>query len=334
MLIVHGTRALARPLRSPAIAIGNFDGVHLGHQRLFERARAIADAQPASAGASAGADHGDGGPGHAAVLTFEPHPAKVLAPALAPRLITTPARKLALMAAAGPPGKPYLDVCVVEPFTRELAELTPEAFIDDILIGALGARALIVGHDFSFGKARRGDPALLAARAAQHGVSLEVVAPVSVDGMVASSTKVREFVLEGRMDGARLLLGRDFSLSGEVVRGAGRGRGLGIPTANLRVREELLPLTGVYAARAHVGGAVHQAVVNIGSNPTFVLEGALSVEAHLLDFGGDLYGEVLIVDLVQRLRGEERFPGAEALKVQIGHDIQRARELLRAGGGT
>ena len=121
MLIVHGTRALARPLRSPAIAIGNFDGVHLGHQRLFELARAIADAQPASAGAIAGADHGDGGPGHAAVLTFEPHPAKVLAPALAPRLITTPARKLALMAAAGPPGKPYLDVCVVEPFTRELA---------------------------------------------------------------------------------------------------------------------------------------------------------------------------------------------------------------------
>jgi len=317
MQIAHGTRALPA-LRHPAIAIGNFDGVHLGHQRLFAHARAAADA----------------GHGTACVLTFEPHPAKVLAPALAPHLITTPQRKLDLMAAAGAPdGRPLIDLCVVEPFTRELAELSPEAFIEDILIGRLTARVLVVGHDFTFGKARRGDTDLLSRRGAEFGVSVEVVPPVSVGGLVASSTKVREFVLEGRMEGARVLLGRDFSLTGEVVRGAGRGRGLGIPTANLRVREELLPHTGVYAAHAVLPDGRHQAVVNVGSNPTFVVDGNLSIEAHVLDWDGDLYGQVIELELATRLRGEERFAGPAALLAQIQLDIGRARELFARGGG-
>ena len=331
MDVFPGHRALGRRLREPAVAIGNFDGVHRGHQRLFEEIRRLAAARGAESVA----------------LTFQPHPAKLLAPAFAPPLICTPDCKLRRIAAAG------IDACVVEPFDAKLAAYSPTEFVDEVLAFALGAREIVVGHDFTFGKARAGDTRLLEQLGRSRGFALHVIAPVTVDGMVCSSTKVRQFVLEGRVEGAALLLGRDPEVVGTVMKGAGRGRAIGVPTANLRVETELLPAAGVYAGWAAIiapppGGsdqsrsgepvdataldnaARFKAAINLGSNPTFVdlgvapgvAPGALSVEVHLLDYPGeDLYGARLVVGFRRRLRAERRFSSVEALVAQIREDI-------------
>jgi riboflavin kinase/FMN adenylyltransferase len=307
--------ALARPL---AVAIGNFDGVHRGHQALIQAARARAAARPGPP------------PGAATALTFTPHPARVFAPALAPPLIMSLERRLELLAEAG------VEIAVVEPFTRELAAVEAEDFVRGVLADKLGARDVVVGYDFSFGRGRRGDPAMLARIGAERGLAVTVVPPVMADGLVCSSTKIREFALEGRVEGAALLLGRPFEVEGVVVRGAGRGRKLGVPTANVAVEGELLPRLGIYAGRARIldedgeraPGGGHRAAVSVGSNPTFVAGGGVSVEAHLLDWSGDLYGRRLRVELTARLRDEQRFESVEALVEQIEADIARVRALL------
>jgi riboflavin kinase/FMN adenylyltransferase len=292
-----------------ALAIGNFDGVHLGHQELVRVARERAAATGATAG----------------VLTFTPHPARVFAPALAPPLIVSLERRLELLGLAG------ADVAIVEEFTPALAAVEAEAFVRDILVRGLGARQVVVGWDFSFGRGRRGNPALLRDAGAALGLGVTVVPPVTVDGLVCSSTKVREFVLEGRVEGAALLLGRPAELQGVVVRGAGRGRGLGIPTANVTPEAELVPKVGIYAARAHVldaAGAIastHKAALSIGSNPTFVAAGAVTIEAHLLDFDADLYEKRLRIEVLHRLRDERRFDSVEALLAQIAVDVAETR---------
>jgi riboflavin kinase/FMN adenylyltransferase len=298
--------ALPSPL---ALAIGNFDGVHRGHQELVRAARGIA----ARLGGTAG------------VLTFDPHPARVFAPALAPPLIVSLERRLELLGAAG------AELAIVEAFTPALAAVEAEAFVRDVLVGGFGAREVVVGYDFSFGHGRRGTPALLGALGAGLGLGVTIVPPVTVDGLVCSSTKVREFVLEGRVEGAALLLGRPVELQGPVVRGAGRGRGLGIPTANVAPEGELVPRLGIYAARAlllDARGAVastHKAALSIGSNPTFVPAGAVVVEAHLLDFDGDLYGQRVRLEVLHRLRDERRFESVEALLAQIAADVAETR---------
>ncbi|HVX97791.1 MAG TPA: bifunctional riboflavin kinase/FAD synthetase [Polyangia bacterium] len=292
-----------------ALAIGNFDGVHRGHQELVRVARERAAATGATAG----------------VLTFTPHPARVFAPALAPPLIVSLERRLELLGLAG------ADVAIVEEFTPALAAVEAEAFVRDILVRGLGARQVVVGWDFSFGRGRRGNPALLRDAGAALGLGVTVVPPVTVDGLVCSSTKVREFVLEGRVEGAALLLGRPAELQGVVVRGAGRGRGLGIPTANVTPEAELVPKVGIYAARAHVldaAGAIastHKAALSIGSNPTFVAAGAVTIEAHLLDFDADLYEKRLRIEVLHRLRDERRFDSVEALLAQIAVDVAETR---------
>jgi riboflavin kinase/FMN adenylyltransferase len=292
-----------------ALAIGNFDGVHRGHQELVRVARERAAATGAAAG----------------VLTFTPHPAKIFAPALAPPLIVSLERRLELLGQAG------ADVGIVEEFTPALAAVEAEDFVRDVLVGGLGAREVVVGWDFSFGRGRRGNPALLRDVGAALGLGVTVVPPVTVDGLVCSSTKVREFVLEGRVEGAALLLGRPAELQGAVVRGAGRGRGLGIPTANVRPEAELVPKVGIYAARAHVldaTGAIastHKAALSIGSNPTFVAAGAVTIEAHLLDFDADLYEKRLRIEVLHRLRDERRFDSVEALLAQIAVDVAETR---------
>jgi riboflavin kinase/FMN adenylyltransferase len=292
-----------------ALAIGNFDGVHLGHQELVRVARA----RGAAIGATAG------------ILTFTPHPARVFAPALAPPLISSLERRLELLGEAG------AEIAIVEPFTPALAAVEAEAFVRDVLVARLGAREVVVGYDFSFGRGRRGTPALLRDTGAAVGLGVTIVPPVTVAGLVCSSTKVREFVLEGRVEGAALLLGRPVELQGPVVRGAGRGRGLGVPTANVVPDGELVPRLGIYAARALVldeAGRVastHKAALSIGSNPTFVQAGAVSVEAHLLDFDGDLYGRRVRLEVLHRLRDERRFESVEALLAQIAADIAETR---------
>lgn len=309
MRILAAAEAMRGDRPPLALAIGNFDGVHRGHQELVRVARERAAATGATAG----------------VLTFTPHPAKIFAPALAPPLIVSLERRLELLGQAG------ADVGIVEEFTPALAAVEAEDFVRDVLVGGLGAREVVVGWDFSFGRGRRGNPALLRDVGAALGLGVTVVPPVTVDGLVCSSTKVREFVLEGRVEGAGLLLGRPAELQGVVVRGAGRGRGLGIPTANVTPEAELAPKVGIYAARARVldaTGAIastHKAALSIGSNPTFVAAGAVTIEAHLLDFDADLYEKRLRIEVLHRLRDERRFDSVAALLAQIAVDVAETR---------
>ena len=300
-----------------AVAIGNFDGVHLGHQALFAAARRNAR-------------------GPVCALTFEPHPARLLAPQYAPPLICVLSRKRELLAACG------VAELIEQPFDAAFMASAPGEFVAQLL--ATGVGEVVVGHDFTYGKARAGTVESLRFMLEERGVRLQVVPPVAVNGLVCSSTKVREFVLEGRVEAANMLLGRPFDLDGEVVQGAGRGRKLGWPTANLKTSNELLPAVGVYAVRARLlpeSGAAASAPVsgaaNLGLNPTFRPDVAqaggggrppLSLEVHLFDFDQDLYGKRLRVEFVHRLREERRFPGVEALKEQIGRDVAEARRLL------
>jgi riboflavin kinase / FMN adenylyltransferase len=312
MRIHPGLSAATGALRGGAMAIGNFDGVHLGHQALFAAVRR--DAQ-----------------GPASALTFEPHPARLLAPSYAPPLICEKSRKRELIAGCG------ISDLIEQPFDAKFAANTPISFVE--MVVGTGIAEVVVGHDFTYGKGRAGTVETLRASLAERGVRLHVVPPVAVNGLVCSSTKVREFVLEGRVEAASMLLGRPFDLDGDVVRGAGRGRKLGWPTANIRTTNELLPAVGVYAVRTRllpdgppIGGAA-----NLGLNPTFrpdvALAGAagqppLSLEVHLLDFAQDIYDRRTRVEFVHRLREERRFPGVEALKAQITQDVIQARRLL------
>lgn len=303
----RGHSSLPRRLKEPVVAIGNFDGAHLGHAFIFREARRLATAR--------------GSESETVVLTFEPHPAKVLAPTFAPPLITTAARKLELLAQAG------LDVTVLEPFDRALAAMSAEDFVRQVLADGLGARQIVVGYDFTFGAKRSGDVHTLGTLGKTHGFGVTVVPPVSVDGLVCSSTRVREFVVEGRVDGAALLLGRDPEVEGEVVRGAGRGRTIGVPTANVANETELAPKNGVYAGWGErlSDGKRWGAAINIGTNPTFVSGNQVSIEAHLLDCDEDLYGQRLRIGFTQRLRDEKRYSSRDELVAQIGRDIEQAR---------
>jgi len=289
------------------VAMGSFDGVHLGHQQVLARAAALAQELG----------------GDLAALTFDPHPARVLAPDLAPPLICPVTRRIELLGEAG------ARHVVLLPFTRELAATTAEDFVATILVGQLGAAGVVVGYDFTFGRGGRGTTTLLRELGARHGLAVAVVEPYHHEGILVSSTKVREFALSGRMYGAATLLGRPLELSGTVVRGAGRGRVLGYPTANVAVEEELLPARGIYAARARVDHDAHfDAAVSVGTNPTFTVGTEVVVEAHLLDTQVDLYGRRLTLELVRRLRPERRFDSAEELTAQIARDVLTVREIL------
>jgi riboflavin kinase/FMN adenylyltransferase len=318
--------AAASPaLRGCAVAIGNFDGVHLGHQRLLAIARERARARGA----------------RTAVLTFEPHPVRVLRPQLAPPLLTPLARKLELLAAHG------VDAAVVQPFDRPYAATPAAEFAARDLAGRLRAADVVVGYDFTAGHERARVDAL-GPLLARHGVLLHVVPPVTADGLVVSSTKVREFLLEGNVEAAALLLTRPYDLDGAVARGAGRGRAFGFPTANVET-SALLPANGVYVVRAVVGGvptgsgareaavpgrgAIHGGVCNVGTKPTVETGGRVVAEAHLFAFDGrDLYGAAIRIAFLARLRDERRFPSVDALRAQIAADVSRARDALSAAG--
>jgi riboflavin kinase/FMN adenylyltransferase len=302
--------ALGRGLSRPAVAIGNFDGVHLGHQALLHEAKRITAASG----------------GEAVALTFEPHPARFFAPALAPPMLTPLERRVELLEQAG------ADVVIVEPFTAELAGMPAEAFVEQVLADEIAAEHVVVGADFSFGKDRRGNAEMLRALGARRGIGLSVVPQVTVCGLPCSSTKIREFVLEGRVEGARMLLGHDFEIDGKVVRGFGRGRTLGVPTANLAQEGEILPKPGVYAGRARRldGDATwFAAAISIGNNPTFADNGdpQLLIEAYLLDFDGDLYDARLRLAFVAHLREQRRFSAVDDLVAEIQRDIARVREI-------
>jgi len=311
MRIHSSLEASVNRLTQGSMAIGNFDGVHLGHQALFRAAQ-----HPP-----------------VAALTFEPHPARVLAPEYAPPLICERPRKRELIAACG------VTDLVEQPFTAGFAATEPARFVEMLI--ATGVSEVVCGHDFTYGKGRAGTVESLRVTLEERGVKLHVIPPVTVNGLVCSSTKVREFVLEGRVEAANMLLGRPFDLDGEVVKGAGRGRKLGWPTANIRTLNELLPAVGVYAVGARLlpEGPRLKGAANLGLNPTFRPEAALagaagrpplSLEVFLFDFEQDIYGRTLRVEFVHRLREERRFPGVDALKAQIAQDVLQARRLLGA----
>jgi riboflavin kinase/FMN adenylyltransferase len=298
MKVLHSLED-ARALAGVALALGNFDGVHWGHRALFKEA----------------AEHGRPG-----ALTFEPHPGKVLQPELAPRLITPLARKLQLMEAAG------LDVVVVLPFTLAFAR-TPARDFEAALFDQARVRAVVVGRDYTYGAQRAGTVSTLTEAAMARGSVVAVVDPVTVGGVVASSSRIREYILEGRVGAARALLGRPFDLDGIVVKGDGRGRSIGFPTANVDTHGELLPASGVYAVRVRTREGWHGGAANIGTKPTFG-GSAVTVEVHLVDWSGDLYGQEVRVEFVERLRAERRFPSVSELIAQIQRDVEEARVVL------
>lgn len=298
-------------LTACAVAIGNFDGVHLGHRRLLDTARTLAGARGAPA----------------ALLTFEPHPARVLSPAYAPPLIATPARKIALLEETG------IDAVVIQPFDRAYAATTPETFVQRDLLDGLEAADVVVGQDFTFGRGRAGNVEVLA-RLAGDRARVHPVPTVTAGGVPVSSSKIRELVLEGRVAQAAALLGRPFLLDGVVVPGRGRGRTIGVPTANVAPETELVPASGVYAVLAAAEGleGVHGGAANIGVKPTFGTEEP-TVEVHLFDVRPDLYGRRIAVAFLERLRGERRFPGPEALVAQIRRDVEEARAIAARFAG-
>jgi len=296
---------------SPAVTIGNFDGVHRGHQALV--AAVVARAREAA--------------GVAVVLTFDPHPAAVLNPDRAPDALNTLDQKEELLAGLG------VDRLAVLAFDEEVAALTPESFAREVLLGALDARHVVVGESFRFGPRRQGDAGRLAALGGGLGFSVQAVPPVLEQGSPVSSSRVRDALARGEVRVARDLLGRPHFVDASVVRGDGRGRTIGVPTANLAPENEILPAGGVYAARCRVPGGIWQpAVVNIGRRPTFGGQ-HVTVEAHLVDFDGDLYGERVRLEFHERLRGEERFDGPQALVARIREDVARARDVLTGTGG-
>ncbi len=293
-------------LKNSFLTIGVFDGLHLGHQSILKTLTAAARLENAPA----------------VLLTFNPHPAVVLGKP-APKMLTTPAERAERAALSG------LDLVITQPFTPELAATNPEDYMA-LLKKHLGLKKLFVGYDFALGRNRAGDVPRLTALGHEMGYQLLPQSAYQLNGMVISSTAIRQHIAAGEVAAATKLLGYEYALSGEVMRGDGRGRTIGIPTANLQVpAEKATPANGVYACRAYVGSQLIKAVVNIGVRPTFTDGLAdVRVEAHLLDFEQDLYGQTLKLAFVERLRGEIKFDGFEALVKQIHADIAAARQLL------
>lgn len=290
--------------RAGAVAIGNFDGVHLGHARIVERL--IAQARRA------------GGP--SVVFTFDPHPARLLRPAQAPLPLTWTKRKSQLLGELG------VDVMIAYPTDLALLQLTDREFFDLIVCQRLAAGAVVEGPNFFFGHNRTGNVELLRRLSDEAGLALEVVEPVEREGTVVSSSRIRALLSAGKVDDARQMLTRPYRIRGMVTHGAGRGAAIGFPTANLGAIDTLLPAPGVYACAAYVNSGRWAAAVNIGGNPTFG-EQQLKIEVHLLDFDGPLYGEPVEVEFLSRLRDVRQFAGIDDLKRQLARDVEAARAV-------
>lgn len=311
MEIFRGVSKLGRPFRRPVLTIGNFDGVHVGHQAILrlivERARALG--------------------GESVLYTFEPHPRRVLQSEKALRLLETFEQKMEMLEALG------LDAVIAEPFDQAFARVEPEEFIEGYIHARVRPVEVYVGYDFHFGRDRVGSMRLLTERGPHLGFSVTVVPEVSVEGRDVNSTRIRQRLAEGEVEEAALLLGRAFCVRGEVTVGDRRGRTLGFPTANLAPETEILPAPGVYYGHLRRlaegrGGRLHPAVTNVGYRPTFRDGRDLVAEAHLIDFSGDLYGQEVDLSFEGRLRGEIRFASVEALREQIARDVQAARARL------
>jgi len=299
----------AAALGPVAVTIGNFDGVHKGHQAMLARLEAAARARGLTA----------------AVLTFEPHPREFFAPQSAPTRLTNLREKLELLAAHG------VERVHVQRFSAAFAALPPEAFVARSLAGALRARWVLVGDDFRFGAKRAGDFAFLSEAAARHGFELDAMPTVTIGAERVSSSAVRDALARGELDRAQALLGRPYSISGRVVHGEKLGRALGFATANVQLKHNRPPLGGIFAVRVHgIGTAPRDGVASLGVRPTVHAAGKPVLEVHLFDFADNLYGAHLRVEFIAKLRDEARYSDLDALKAQIARDCAQARDVLKA----
>ncbi len=305
MKLFRDLQEISAPLPNAVLTIGNFDGVHLGHREIFQRL--IRKAR--------------GCHGTSVVLTFVPHPLKFLAPDRAPKLLNTYAEKERLIEAS------HVDVLISLPFNADLAAMSAGDFVAKILVETIGVKHVIVGYDYSFGRGRSGDVEFLRRMGKEFGFSVEVLEPIAEHNVVYSSSLVRKMICAGDVSGVVRYLGRQFTLEGVVSHGLRRGTQLGFPTANLVTDKEIIPIPGVYAVKVKWREQLFDGVLNIGWNPTFGNQ-VVTVEVHLLDFKGDLYGESLRIYFFERLRNEKRFSSLNELVDAIQADIVRAREIL------
>ena len=307
MQVVRSYASVPASARGAALAIGNFDGVHRGHQAVLADAALMAHARGVPAGA----------------LLFDPHPRLLFQPDKPLFLLTDLDQKLRLL------GLLALDVAVVLPFDRALASLTAEDFVRQVLVEGLGVSHVVVGHDFNFGRGRAGNDALLDRMGSELGFGVTVVPAVKGDGQLYSSSSIRDLLRQGDVRAAAERLGYWWRIAGTVVGGAKRGTGLGFPTANIEISPGCGLRHGIYAARVTAEGTRHSAAVYLGKRPTFD-NGAPVLECFLLDFDGNLYGKRIEVELIDFLRPDGAFPGAEALVAQMREDCRRAAETLAA----
>ena len=298
----------ARPAswKQPVLALGNFDGLHRGHRKILDRLQRVARERRATS----------------VVMTFDPHPPRIVRPDKAPPLLMTKAQKLEGLAQAG------VDGAAIVRFTHELSQWEPETFVRTVLVEWMRVSEVWVGANFLFGHDRSGNFSLLRTLGARYGFKAEKIDPVRYKDFVVSSTRVRRLVSEARVDEAAALLGHAYVVDGVVVRGEQRGRTIGFPTANLCTENELVPPHGVYATSAILDGIVMPSVTNIGTRPTVDASGRTSIETHIFDLDRDLYGAPLRLAFVQRLRDERAFDSLDALKAQITADCGRARVLF------
>lgn len=310
MHVFHGYDHIPRELRGAALAIGNFDGVHRGHQALMERAK-----ERAQASSRHGASH------LAGVMVFEPHPREFFHPERPHFRLTSLPQKLALFERYG------LDVAVVIPFDQRLAGMNAEDFIEQVLVAGLGVRHVVIGYDFLFGKGRTGSAEDIRAAGAAMGFGVSIIGPVGEGGEVFSSSAVRAEIAQGDVRGAAEMLGHWWSVRGKVVGGFKKGTGMGFPTANIHLPKSATLAHGIYAVFVDVHGKQHLGAAYLGTRPTFD-NGLPVLEVFLLDFDGDLYGREIELSFVDFIRGDKRFEGMEALVAQIGKDCERAREIL------
>lgn len=297
-------------LRGSAVTVGNFDGVHLGHARIIDRLLHAARAKT----------------GTAIAFTFDPHPAVLLRPDRVPPPLTTMERKADLLGRLG------VDAVVAYPTDHEFLELSARDFFDQILVDALGVQAVVEGPNFFFGHDRRGNVEVLGQFCKEASIDFEVVEPYVLDGQIISSSRTRQRLTEGRVEEVAAMLTEPYRVHGMVVHGAGRGASLGFPTANVDMVPTLLPCEGIYAGRGYVEGQPVPAAISLGPNPTFD-EGGLKLEVFLLDFEGDLYGQLVEVDFLARLRDIVRYNSIDELLEQMHRDVETTRRIVQQASG-
>lgn len=308
MELIDGIENLTKKFPYPVLTIGNFDGVHLGHQVIFHML--VEQAKKMN--------------GTSVVLTFEPHPLRIIAPEKTPKLLTTFRDKINLIRKFG------IDVVVCINFTSEFARLQAEDFVKDILSEAIGVKEIFVGSNYQFGRGRKGTPELLKALGREYGFEVTIIQEINLNNVTISSSKIRTLIAKGKVEEAVEFLGRHYSVEGVVIEGARRGKSLlGIPTANIATSNELLPKDGVYAVTVEVDRMVYAGAANIGYSPTFE-DKKFSFEVHIINFDGELLGKTLNVNFIKRIRDEMKFSKIEYLATQMRKDMEDIKQILRA----